>query len=555
MRKMSVWVMIVVALFSLALWIPGQATAEEPVLTVAPGDNPLVIRGTLDGQTTAFGGNVRLTVTVSDVTELRFLPSDAHHVSDTSVVIDRSNVTVPSGISLSKGQPRDVRVTVNNVTRPGDYTGQLKFLLPGQAEDKALVIQLEMHIDAKPKVQPVLANMTFQVVRCQAPIDCAVATWLLPDSIVREDWTVHLDNQTLASVEVTDATVVMRGDKTGNAVSPGDLTLGVPHILPASKVEPISLTIHRNRMPPDRYQGTLRFKVKSSDDPVTVNVDLNVRDGPLWPVLIVLAGIIVGRLARGMETPEAQKQVKLLPRFYQARADADKVQNADAQTYVTKLIQDVKTKIEAAKETEEALSQALDKLQARIDLLVNLEELERQLAKLGLDALSAELKPKIQAARRALLDEKLEEAERLRGEIETRLRQAQQDGTMGPAKDFVEGLLNKFRASGDKLAEAEAAKPPARPGGERWGWLAQLVAMLSGVQMLSAEVRYWLIRPLLFTILLVGLALLGLQTLYVNAGSTFGAGGLYDYLGLFLWGLSADVAQRTLQSLQLPRQG
>ncbi len=43
--------------------------------------------------------------------------------------------------------------------------------------------------------------------------------------------------------------------------------------------------------------------------------------------------------------------------------------------------------------------------------------------------------------------------------------------------------------------------------------------------------------------------LLGLQTLYVNSGATFGVGGLYDYLGLFLWGVTADVAQRTLLNL------
>jgi len=553
MRKVSVWLIIVVATLSLALWIPDRVIAEEPVLTVAPGDSPLVIRGTLDGQTTAFSGNVRLTVTISDVTELRFLPSDVHHAGDTTVAIDRSNVTIPAGMGLSNGQPRDVRVTVNNVTRPGDYSGELKFLLPGQTEDKALVIKLMMHIDAKPKVQPVQPNMSFQVVRCQTPIDCAIATWLLPDSVVREDWTVHLDNQTLAAAEITDATVVMRGDKTGNAVPPGDINLGVPHILPASKVEPISLTIHRNRLSPDRYQGTLRFKLKGTDDPVTVNVDLNVRDGPVWPLLVVLMGIIVGRLARGMETQEAQKQVKLLPRFYQARADADKVQNAPAKTYLTKLLQDVKSKIEAATETEEALLQALERLQARIDLLVNLEELESQLVKLGLDALNAELKPKIQAARRALLDEKVEEAERLRGEVEARLRDAQKDGTMGAAADLFEVLLNVFHDNGVKLVAAEEAEPPTRPGGDRWGWLARLVAMLSGAKVIGAEVRYWLIRPLLFTILLVGLALLGLQTLYVNAGSTFGADGLYDYLGLFLWGLSADVAQRILQSLQLSK--
>lgn len=555
MCKASFCLTVVLVLLSLVLWIPSQVTAQELALRVDPGDTPLVIRGTLDVQTTTFSGNVRLTVTGGDVNEVRLLPSDLRHTDVASVVIDRSNVTIPAGTSLSNGQPRDVQVTVNNIARPGDYAGQLKFLLPGQTEAQALVISLELHIDARPKVQPVLANMTFQLVRCQTAIDCAVATWLLPDSVVREDWMVQLDNQTLSPVEVADATVVMHGDKTGNAVRASEITLGVPHTLPANKVEPVGLTIHRNRLSPDLYQGTLRFKMTGTDTPVTVNVDLNVRDGPIWPLLIVVAGIIVGRLARGMETPEAKKQIKLLPRFYQLRAEADKVQNAEAKAHLTELIRDAEDKIKSAEETEEVLSQVLTKLQARIDFLASLEELARQLTSLGLDALNAELRPKIQAARHALIGENIEEAERLRGEVETRLRQAQQDGTMGAAADLFEGLLGVFRASGDRLVEAEAAQPPAPPGGERWGWLAQLMAVLSGAQLVGAEVRFWLVRPLLFFILLIGLALLGLQTLYVNAGSTFGAGGLYDYLGLFLWGLSAEVAQRTLQSLQLPKQG
>jgi hypothetical protein len=46
-------------------------------------------------------------------------------------------------------------------------------------------------------------------------------------------------------------------------------------------------------------------------------------------------------------------------------------------------------------------------------------------------------------------------------------------------------------------------------------------------------------------ILLLALCAIGLYILYVKV-PTFGASGLYEYLGLFVWGLGADVAQRTL---------
>jgi hypothetical protein len=84
-----------------------------------------------------------------------------------------------------------------------------------------------------------------------------------------------------------------------------------------------------------------------------------------------------------------------------------------------------------------------------------------------------------------------------------------------------------------------------------WGRLAKVLALLSGLHV-TADVRYWLVRPVLSLALIALLLLLGMQTLYVHDGSTFGAAGLYDYLGLLLWGMSADVAQRTLQSLSHP---
>ncbi|MEN6373489.1 MAG: hypothetical protein ABFD75_01745 [Smithella sp.] len=549
MGKTLWWLLIVI------IWIPGvSAGAAEPVLTVDPDDSPLVIHGKLDGQTTTFGGSVRLTVTGGDIKEVLLLASGVKQVGDDSVVIDRSNVTIPAGMSLTNGRPRDIRVTVNNVMRPGEYDGNLKFLLPGQAEEKAVKIGLKLSIDPKPKVQPVFSGMTFHLVRSRNLVADTVATWLLSPSAVREKWYLHLDNQTLAPVEVTDVTVVMRGEKTGQAVSPGIISITMPRQLPAGQVEPIPMTIHRNNLSPDRYQGTLRFKVKGADDPVTVNADLNLRDGPIWAVLVILAGIFVGRLARGMSTPEAQKQIKLLPLLYKIRQSADRIQDADAQAYLAGQIEDAKARIGSAGETEGELSQMLDKLQSRIEFLIALEGLKDKLAKSNLDALREELEPKIKNARQSLIENRTEDAERLRKEVEARFQQARQDTTMGLASDLYD-FFTSFSSTAEQWSKAEKAPAPGLPGGKHWGWLAKMMATLSGIEFMNAEFRYWFVSPLLFLILLVGLALLGLQTLYINAGSTFGAGGLYDYLGLFLWGLSADVAQRTLQTLQPSKQG
>jgi len=48
--------------------------------------------------------------------------------------------------------------------------------------------------------------------------------------------------------------------------------------------------------------------------------------------------------------------------------------------------------------------------------------------------------------------------------------------------------------------------------------------------------------------LILVLVLLGMQFLYVDK-DTFGSDGLWDYFGLFLWGLTDDVPTGPLQKL------
>jgi hypothetical protein len=46
------------------------------------------------------------------------------------------------------------------------------------------------------------------------------------------------------------------------------------------------------------------------------------------------------------------------------------------------------------------------------------------------------------------------------------------------------------------------------------------------------------------------LVLVGLSTLYIDGSPTFGSRPLVDLLALFAWGLSADVASRTLANVR-----
>jgi hypothetical protein len=77
--------------------------------------------------------------------------------------------------------------------------------------------------------------------------------------------------------------------------------------------------------------------------------------------------------------------------------------------------------------------------------------------------------------------------------------------------------------------------------------LEKYLLYLSGGLPINAEVAYRYIVPLGYLVLLICLVAFGYYNYYVRAGETLGAGGFSDYLSLFLWGFSVDIAQRTLQ--------
>lgn len=522
-----------------------QRPLEGRVLHIHAGDSPLVIKGILDKNTSTFSGYVRVTATGGDVGELLMQASDLKHKSVASVLIDRSNISIAPGTKLISDVQREVHVTVANVKRPGQYTGDVQFLLPGEAPNAKYLVPLELNLDAEPDVVPVNENLAIQLVRTGVCDWCErhLARCLFGDSVVRDMLDVQFNNQTLLPVQMLNGTVVARGEKSGHIVG-AELTLAANKELPENQIDSVPLNIQRNNLPADRYTGTLRFKLKDSDKPVAVKFDLSLRDGPLLPLLVVILGIIFGRLARSMETPAAKLQVALLPRFYSLQEKATAISDAASAAYVAGRLRDIRSAIEEAKLTEQNISSDLDKLGIEIEKLVSLQKVTAALH--GFTALEEELGPKIAQARTALIAGEVDQFDSLLSQIEKRMREAQQkDGAMGGAGDAAFKFLG---LAGTTLAQAQKRFAAEQPLTGKSAKMAKLLAFLSGTHLVGASQRYWLVRPLLYLVMLLLLTLLGLQTLYVNAGATFGASGMYDYLGLFLWGISADAAQRIMQA-------
>jgi hypothetical protein len=258
-------------------------------------------------------------------------------------------------------------------------------------------------------------------------------------------------------------------------------------------------------------------------------------------------------MARDMQTPAAQKQVKLLPRWYTLAAQIEEITDQAARQALENDLQTARAQIDSVEETEEVAARFLESLAAKVAFLVDLQTIEEKLKSLP-TSVQNQAGPLIESARTFLLKGEAEQAEATRRQIKELMLQAGRDTMMGLSDDLEEAWRSMMawlsRPALPSPAQSQEAFDAATQ--RQSDPLRRFLAALSGLQLVSAGTRFWFFRHVLSVVLLVVLLLLGLQTLYIDAGATFGAGGLYDYLGLFLWGITADVAQRTLLNLGSP---
>ena len=209
----------------------------------------------------------------------------------------------------------------------------------------------------------------------------------------------------------------------------------------------------------------------------------------------------------------------------------------------------VKRLIDKGTETEKALGDAVSELERKTDFLLRLEDVEIDLARMKLPALSAALAPEFKKARLAFIDGDQAQAQQIFDAIIHDLKEeAKKPRPLAPDErgDVVAGIV----AATATMAPVTTGLPVGSSR-DAFAHFARAIAFLSGDPSVGTEVRFWIIRPVLALMLLVALCGIGVYTLYIKA-PTFGASGLYDYLGLFVWGLGAEVAQRTLTTFQLP---
>ena len=224
--------------------------------------------------------------------------------------------------------------------------------------------------------------------------------------------------------------------------------------------------------------------------------------------------------------------------------------------YIASEIESARGNVASPNEDEATISKQVDDIDAKIDVLIRLATDEEWLDGKITGKPEQEV-IKLAPLRTQIMDVKdtlrvdLDGARKALEELENQLVRAgkpvenTRGGQRGGGSDAPSGK------PGSTTVDTESNMAKLKQ--VAWRGLTMIGHFILGVDARAIEQRFWFVKSLLFLVLLIMLALIGLQSLYVNNGAIFGVNGIYDYVGLFLWGMSAEVAQRTLQDLGTPR--
>jgi len=603
--RVAVAVVLVAPLVASFLAAVGAAeTAADPFL--AP--QPLVLEAPPGA--TSVSGSVRLTS--SRHLRIGFLPRGLLRTSDDAeaslgpsptappfssacalaeLCVDASAIKVdPVGLELTPNLSAQIVVTISGVARPGTYVGAIDVVAvevveasPSPRDVASSPPAMEEVLDLRLVVQSSLAlalpdgvtTVTARRVRIDGPIDKVLAWALLSDAEGSDDLVVPAVNGGQDPVRVAPAIVAV-GQHTQielpeSAVAwSTDVTLGQPCVdgarveLPPTGHAALRACLTPSAIPADRYVGAIELAAAGGAEQ-RIPIDLTIRAGPGLALLWILIGIGLGLLANVL-VDRAFPAAGLLDQL-RALGRRTSAMQAQDQAPLHRLLGSARATLDGS--DIEGGRLAVAHLTAAVRVTEQLEQFEAEHVGVGGGTLTL--------IRRLLKEDLIDEADhRLKG-----LRLATAEATP---------LAAAAAAAGEEAYEA----PPGAPTRARaqslvkWAFIAAvtvaivvvaaigflaglppaallLVGVIALLVIAFAERRalvrfaraHWLpfaglLRPVVWFVTVLGLTIVGLETLYVADAARLIAAPIDPLVIFAFWGLGSDVAGRTILNFAKP---
>jgi uncharacterized membrane-anchored protein YhcB (DUF1043 family) len=339
--------------------------------------------------------------------------------------------------------------------------------------------------------------------------------------------------------------VLLKGEQTGYQLNSNQIKVpNIPQTLKADQIVKLPLNWDSNKIPSDRYTGAAYISLEDAKERLIIPINLTMRIAPLIPLLVLFVGIICGRLIKYMQE-KGIPQAETLGKVKELEKQVTQADREDQEILKPMLSKAENLVYERKLETA---TKEVDKTYARFESLQQLRNIEQKLEP---------LKPNIQPNEYSKIIQKVNNIrEKIKNnqdeQVKTLLEKLQQDidnlkisPMMGNKATFnLPEVVKELKYAVGVAVQSNVKKPL-----DKWVLRFQKSLIFLSGSKFRTQATYWFARPLFSLILLFGLSIVGLRSLYVQKGTTFGADPFSDYLGLFVWGLSADVASRSLSNL------
>jgi hypothetical protein len=471
-------------------------------------------------------GDLRITSKGGDVNISKYKIFSDELIMDGGIDrISSHNIKVLGLQDLKRDMPLDIQVNISGLKEPGTYHGNLTLLYFCGGNATSEPINLTVIARTAPALTSATSKLSLQLVNTGDAKSSTLAGMLLPKSYFQNQVTLKINNTHQVPITLKSASLLVEGGIPGNQFAEKALSIDAPNTYSDMAMISVPLKIDRWKIPPDHYTGWITLLFEGQKNPVSIPVDMKVRNGPGWAIFFLLIGILVGKLYQKYQD-SGKYQAEALEEIYHLRSMIMPPLNdtCDEQN-IKKEIDGLEQSIHHEKWDQAKLNEYLLKtknIRNRIDMMARLEAIKTVLNK------RLEDKVKIKE-----IKEEIAEIDRTKKLICL----GQDDTGVTKLKEIEKVLPDLLKDSPTSEHEAEA--PAKSDNGFK---LHDYIDAITGQWNLYAGYIFYLV-------LIIGLLIVGLQTLYINEGSTFGANPFSDYVKVFTWGLAGEIASKTLTKM------
>ena len=462
------------------------------------------------------------------------------NVAVATLILDRASIMGPdpkadptavklasvTPITLAKSTTVPVGVSIGGLIRPGIYRGSFEIRVPQDAPGSGTEVRFEVTLVGRPVL--VVGPSTLSGLNCWLTSSCTAASF-----ITTTNTTLGVENRGSGVATVKSRTMVLRAARGGQVFTDSQgITLDPLELIPVGATAKMNVRLG-DSTPAGRYQGFVRIATNENDDAFVSDVAFDVRDSPWLAIALLFFGILIGRGLQVMNSPSAQAKRDLTERLRELAVAASQVRDSSVSLFLDHRIRGAAADIETMIASTATLGMDLDEIASLITVAKRLDAIRLESVQAGPKALPT-ITQHLDQARQALFDEDLKAAD-------TEAKTARALIFVGtPPADLPR--IFEFAARPKFGVRPGQSVPQAPPRGLRF------VRTLAGTESDPRIGWYAYLKPVLSLLLLIALVMVGLYGMYFK-NTVFGADWLYDYFGLLVWGVSADVAQRTLQTL------